>query len=227
MSAHSVPAVHSLLRLSSADALEWESEPPQWVPESLRRAPFVVMRRPLPRLEAFPVGIRGIRGGARSQRAAAWVPVGAVRECITPQMLAARHAWRQHRDFAITPAVAALEEAAMIFDGHGLAGRWGPAGSAGFELASGVPTTTPNSDLDIVLDAAASVAPADAARLQAELSALTARVDVLLETPNGAVALAEYTKTAGAIMLRSPQGPRLVRDPWRAHLEAPPEARQA
>jgi phosphoribosyl-dephospho-CoA transferase len=216
MSAHSVPAVHSLLRLSNANALEWESDPPAWVPTSLRRAPFVVMRRPLPRTESFPIGVRG---DARSQRAAAWVPVGAVQECITPQMLAAQHAWRQRRDFAIMPAVAALEEAAAIFDGEGMAGRWGPAGSVGFELASGVLTTTPSSDLDIVLRAAASMARADAARLQAELSALTVRIDVLLETPNGAVALAEYAKGAGAILLRSPQGPRWARDPWRAHLK--------
>jgi phosphoribosyl-dephospho-CoA transferase len=165
----------------------------------------------------LPVGIRGV---ARSQRAAAWIPVGAVLECITPQMLAARHAWRRRRDFAIMPAVAALEEAAAIFDGHGMAGLWGPGGSVGFELASGVPVTTPSSDLDIVLAAAASMARADAARLQAELSTLKVRIDVLLETPNGAVALAEYAKSAGAILLRSPQGPRWSRDPWRAHLEA-------
>jgi phosphoribosyl-dephospho-CoA transferase len=217
MSAHSLPAVHSLLRLSSASVLEWESGPPDWASEALRCAPFVVMRRPLPRSEALPVGVRG---GARSQRAAAWVSAGAVQECITPQMLAAQHAWRQRRDFAITPAVAALEEVAAIFDGHGMAGRWGPGGSVGFELASGVPSTTPNSDLDIVLGAAASMSRADAARLHAELSAQTVRIDVLLETPNGAVALAEYAKSVGAILLRSPQGPRLARDPWRAHLEA-------
>jgi phosphoribosyl-dephospho-CoA transferase len=217
MSAHSVPTVHSLLRLSSADALEWESEPPKWASESLRRAPFVVMRRPLPRPEAFPVGVRG---AARSQRAAAWVSAGSVQECITPQMLAAQYAWRQRRDFAIMPAVAALEEAAAIFDGHGVAGRWGPGGSVGFELASGVPSTTPASDLDIVLGAPALMTRAAAARLHAELSALTVRIDVLLETPNGAVALAEYATSAGAILLRSPQGPRWAHDPWRARLEA-------
>jgi phosphoribosyl-dephospho-CoA transferase len=210
-----VPAVHSLLRLRSAETLEWESDPPGWASESLRRAPFVVMRRPLPRTAALPVGVRG---AARSQRAAAWVSAGAVQECITPQMLAAQRVWRQRR-VASTPAVAALEEVAAIFDGHGMAGQWGPGGSVGFELASGVPATTRNSDLDIVLGAAASMARTDAARLHAELSALTVRIDVLLETPNGAVALAEYANSAGAILLRSPQGPRLARDPWTAHLE--------
>ena len=217
MAPHSIPAVHSLLRLSSAPALEWESDAPAWAAESLRRAPFVVMRRPLPRIQSLPVGVRGT---TRSQRAAAWVSAGAVQECITPQMLAAQQAWRQRRDFDIMPAVAALEEVAAIFDGHGMAGRWGPGGSVGFELASGVPSTRPDSDLDIVLTAAASMARADAAHLHAELSALSVRIDVLLETPNGAVALAEYANGADPILLRSPQGPRLARDPWRAHLEA-------
>jgi len=216
MTAHSAPAVHSLLRLSGAETLEWESDPPEWAPETLRRAPFVVMRRPPPRSESLPVGVRG---SARSQRAAAWISAGAVQECITPQMLAARRAWRQRRD-SITPSVAALEEVAAIFDGHGLAGRWGPGGSVGFELASGVPSTTPNSDLDIVLGAAASMARAEAARLHADLSALTVRIDVLLETPNGAVALAEYANSVDRMLLRSAQGPRLVRDPWRTHFEA-------
>ena len=218
MTAHSAPAVHSLLRLSGAETLEWESDPPEWAPETLRRAPFVVMRRPPPRSESLPVGVRG---SARSQRAAAWISAGAVQECITPQMLAARHAWRQRRD-SITPAVAALEEVAAIFDGHGLAGRWGPGGSVGFELASGAASTTPTSDLDIVLAAAASMARTDAAHLHAELSALTVRIDVLLETPNGAVALAEYANSVDRMLLRSAQGPRLVRDPWRAHFEACP-----
>ena len=52
-----------------------------------------------------------------------------------------------------------------------------------------------------------------AAALLDRLADLPARVDVLLETPTGAVALAEYA--AGDCLLRTPTGPRLVRDPWR------------
>ena len=219
MSVPNAPAVHSLLRLSSAESLEWESCAPDWAAEALRRAPFVVVRRPLPRAEALPVGVRG---QARSQRAAAWVSIDAVRECITPQMLAAQFARRRHGDFAISPAVAALEQVAAILDGRGMRGRWGPGGSAGFELASGVPSTTPQSDLDIVLSAPVSMAREDAARLHAELSTLAVRIDVLLETPNGAVALAEYARSADVTLLRSAQGPRLVRDPWSAHFQACP-----
>jgi len=211
------PPVHSLLYVADADVLEWESAAPDWVPAVLRRAPYVVRRRALPRSEAVPVGVRG---AARWQRAAAWLSLDAVDECITPQMLASQRAWRQRRDVAVTPAVAVLEQVAMILDGEGMAGRWGPGGSVGFELASGVVSTTPNSDLDIVLYAEGSMARDNAARLQAELSSLPVRIDVLLETPNGAVSLAEYSTGVGAMLLRSALGPRLVSDPWSARLEA-------
>jgi phosphoribosyl-dephospho-CoA transferase len=213
-----LPPVHSLLRVAGADVLEWESEPPDWVPAALRRAPFVVRRRALPRFDVMPVGVRG---SARSQRAAAWLSPGAVQDCITPQMLAAQCAWRQHRDFAITPAVAVLEQVAAILDGRGVAGRWGPGGSVGFELASGVASTTPNSDLDIVVSTEDSMARDDAARLHTELSRLPVRIDVLLETQNGAVALAEYAKSTEATLLRSMRGPRLVLDPWSTHCKDP------
>jgi phosphoribosyl-dephospho-CoA transferase len=218
MPALSPPPVHALLRVANADALEWESmPPPDWATAALRRAPYVVRRRPLPRTEAVPVGIRGC---ARSQRAAAWLALSAVHECITPQMLVTQQPWRQRRDFAVTPAVAVLEQVAAILDGRGMAGSWGPGGSVGFELASGVAATTPTSDLDIVLWAESSMARADAASLQAELSSLPVRIDVLLETPSGAVSLAEYSKNIGAMLLRSARGPRLVPDSWSARLEA-------
>jgi phosphoribosyl-dephospho-CoA transferase len=202
----STPPVHALLRVAGADALEWESAPPDWAPAALRRARYVVRRRPVPRSEAVPVGVRG---GVRSQRAAAWLSLGAVGECITPQMLVTQRAWRQRRDFAITPAVAVLEEVAAILNGR-----------VGFELASGVAATTPNSDLDIVLWAEGSIPRGAAASLQAELSSLPVRIDVLLETPNGAVSLAEYSTSVGAMLLRSAWGPRLVPDPWSVQLEA-------
>jgi phosphoribosyl-dephospho-CoA transferase len=212
-----MPPVHSLLHVADVDALEWESAPPDWVSAALRRAPYVVRRRSLPRYESVPVGVRG---SARWQRAAAWLSLGAIEECITPQMLVSQCAWRQRRDSAVTPAVAVLEQVAMILDGQGMAGRWGPGGSVGFELVSGVVSTTPNSDLDIVLCAEGSMARDTAVRVQAELSSLPVRIDVLLETPNGAVSLAEYSNSVGAMLLRSARGPQLVADPWSAHLEA-------
>jgi len=211
-----MPTVHSLLRVADIGALVWEADAPDWASESLRCAPFVVVRRVPPRSGALPVGVRGHR---RSQRAAAWVAPGAVRECVTPPMLIAHSAWRR-RVFPATPAVAVLGQAAAILDAHGMAGRWGPGGSVAFELVSGVSHTTSASDLDIVLRADEPIGRNAAAHLLTDLSSLPVRIDVLLETPNGAVALAEYASSLGLMMLRATNGPLWVRNPWRAHLDA-------
>jgi phosphoribosyl-dephospho-CoA transferase len=207
------PAVHALLRVTDLDALVFEGSRPDWALAALQLAPWAVVRRPAPRLESWPVGIRG---GSRAQRCAAWLPRHAIQECVTPQVLAAQRAWRQCPGAAASPAVAVLDAVAAILAAHGFAGRWGPGGSVGFELASGVASTTRDSDLDLVLSADEQLARTDANRLHADLSTLPVRIDLLLETPNGAAALAEYAHGAGAVLLRSAQGPRLVRDPWSA-----------
>jgi phosphoribosyl-dephospho-CoA transferase len=207
------PAVHALLRVADLDALAWEAPRPHWASAALQLAPWAVVRRAAPRIEVWPVGVRG---GQRQQRCAAWLSHRAIQERITPQMLAAKRVWRQRSSAAATPAVAALDEAAAILVAHGFAGRWGPGGSVGFELASGVPSTTSGSDLDLVVSADEPLARTDAIRLHADLSKLPVRIDLLLETPYGAVALAEYAKAAGATLMRSAEGPRLVRDPWSA-----------
>jgi phosphoribosyl-dephospho-CoA transferase len=205
-------AVHALLRVTGLDALVCETEPPSWVTVSLLRAPWAVVRRAAPLPALWPVGVRG---DLRRQRYAAWLPHGAVQECITPQMLAANRAWRQYSAGTATPAVAVLDNVATLLDASGFAGCWGPAGSVGFELASGVPSTTSASDLDLVLTVDEPLTRIDAARLQDDLSKLPVSIDLLLETPHGAAALAEYARGGSATLLRSAQGPRLVRDPWR------------
>jgi phosphoribosyl-dephospho-CoA transferase len=131
-------------------------------------------------------------------------------------MLAAQRAWRQRRRVPATPAIAVLDEVAAVLAAHGFAGRWGPGGSVGFELASGVPSTRAGSDLDLVLSVDEPMARTAAIRLYDDLARLPVRIDLLLETPHGAAALAEYANGEGAILLRSAHGPRLVQDPWSA-----------
>jgi phosphoribosyl-dephospho-CoA transferase len=205
--------VHALLRLGNPDALRWEGSPPQWAAACLQRAPWVVVRRAAHRLSGIPVGVRG---ALRRQRAAAWLSGGAVQECITPQQLVARRAWRRHPDRYTTPAIQVLDDVAAILAALGSGERWGPGGSVGFELASGVRCTTSGSDLDLVLQADQPMARASAASLHAELTKLPVRIDLLLETPHGGVALAEYISSTGVTLLRCSGGPRLVRDPWTA-----------
>jgi phosphoribosyl-dephospho-CoA transferase len=206
------PAVHSLLRVTDLDALLWDARRPGWAAAALQLAPWTVVRRAPPRLGLWPVGVRGSQ---RAQRSAAWLPRCAIQECITPQMLAAQRTWQRTR-IPATPAIAVLDEVAVVLAAHGFAGRWGPGGSVGFELASGVPSTTAGSDLDLVLSVDEPMARSAATRLHADLTKLPVRIDLLLETPHGAAALAEYASGEGASLLRSVHGPRLVQDPWSA-----------
>ena len=135
----------------------------------------------------------------------------------SPQLLAASRAWhRPYQGERRNPALTVLDEVAAIFTAHGHDGRWGPVGSVGFELATAVPSTTPSSDLDLVLQADEALTRSDAVRLHTELSRLPVRMDVLVETPLGAVALADYAAAPAATLLRTAHGPRLVCDPWTA-----------
>ena len=61
---------HDMLRLTSGPELRHEGSVPAWVPESLARVPWVVVRRARPQAGLIPVGVRG---RARGERFAAWL----------------------------------------------------------------------------------------------------------------------------------------------------------
>lgn len=205
---------HDLLELASPGALEAGDGRPAWVDGSLARAPFVVVRRARPRGALVPVGVRG---ASRGERFAAWLPADRALRRLRPEDLAAARAWR----LGGPPQLAALSLVEALLEPRAL--RWGPVGSAGFELASGVACLAPSSDLDVVVRAPEPLSREDARRLHAALALLPVRVDVQLETPAGAVALAEYAAGGPRVVLRTPDGPRWARTPWEASgAEAPP-----
>ncbi|WP_114395922.1 malonate decarboxylase holo-ACP synthase [Oleisolibacter albus] len=204
---------HDLLRLAAIDALigtgPMPATMPGWVRPALAAAPWVVVRR-----APAPDGhiAVGVRGTARDERWAAWLPTRAVCEQCPPEAVADRYDRLPAPRRAALPALAAVPRLAALLIRLGL--RGGPTGSVGFELASGRPTATPGSDLDAVVRADTPLDRAVAAVLAAGIGALPVRCDLLLETPNGAVALAEYARGPGPVALRGPRGPRLVADPW-------------
>ncbi|HVP33293.1 MAG TPA: malonate decarboxylase holo-ACP synthase [Steroidobacteraceae bacterium] len=200
---------HALLRLADARALEAEGGLPAWAAAALRRAPWVVVRRARRAGGLIPVGVRG---ASRGERLAAWLHPHAVLEYLTPCELAARAGWRGSARCAHVPALAALETVAGLMRSQEL--LWGPCGSVGFELASGSTTATEDSDLDLMVAVEAPLPRAAAAALQARLARLPVRAEVLLEGPQGAVALAEYASGRAPLLLRTVDGPRLVEDPW-------------
>jgi phosphoribosyl-dephospho-CoA transferase len=203
---------HDLLEIASPDAILSDAPWPTWVRSSLERAPFVVVRRSRHRGAHVPVGVRG---AARGERFAAWLPGASVVRRVRPEDLAARRGWRT-RDARPFSALGAVEE---IMAAHQL--RWGPAGSVGFELATGVRCVTEDSDLDLLARAPAALSRDSARELHAALSALPVRVDVQLETPGGGMALAEYAAGALRVVLRTLDGPRWGTTPWNPARDSP------
>ena len=108
-----------------------------------------------------------------------------------------------------------------VFTSLGVA--WGPTGSVGFELATGVAAATTASDLDVIVRTPEPWPLENAREIADDLARLPARVDAQLDVPAGAVALDEYAR-GGPVLLRAPDGRGLTRDPW---LEAPIEPQSA
>jgi len=73
---------------------------------------------------------------------------------------------------------------------------------------------TATSDIDVVARAPVALSRTLAADLHDALRRLPVRVDVQIETPSGAIALAEYAANLARVALRTQFGPRLVENPW-------------
>lgn len=200
---------HDLLEFVPSDAIAADDEIPGWARERLARAPFVVVRRARSREGMLPVGVRG---SMRHERFAGWLSPSAVRTRTRPERLVRRAAWRSTPRASSVAHFAALERIAAIMSALDLA--WGPGGSVGYELVSGIASVTPASDIDVIVRAPNALSRCTARLLIAELHALPIRTDVQIETPRGAVALAEYAGDAKRVALRTLDGPRLVTDPW-------------
>jgi phosphoribosyl-dephospho-CoA transferase len=90
--------------------------------------------------------------------------------------------------------------------------NWGPVGSIGYQLATGLSVTTDESDVDVLIRC-------DVPPDQLMLSAVrhigrksVARLDVILEGPSGAVALEELH--SGDVLLKTSRGPRIRAFTW-------------
>lgn len=200
-------APHTLLRIAGPQALVVPAPPPPWVSASIQRAPWVVIRRAEARPGLIPVGVRGEQ---RAERLAAWLDADMIREAVTPRDLARRRTWSRSQRCSIIPALDALDAVDAVMIRHGLADNWGPTGSVGFELASGCATATATSDLDLAVWALRAPDIEVARSLLGALASLAVRSDTLLETPHGALALAEYARGGPQVLLRTAAGPRLV-----------------
>jgi phosphoribosyl-dephospho-CoA transferase len=194
------PRPHDLLRLSGRRV---PPDAPEWASRALAVTPWVVVRRAAAPMDRIAVGVRGT---SRSERYAAAVDPDDVCEVVEPENLAhiLPHADRE------LPAMCTLDAVRPVLDDTGL--PWGPTGSVGFELATGIPTATTESDLDLIVRAprGSSGALTLLAALHREFRALAVRVDCQVETTSGAIALAELVGGQSDVMVRTAAGVRLV-----------------
>ncbi|MEX1031061.1 MAG: malonate decarboxylase holo-ACP synthase [Paenibacillaceae bacterium] len=196
---------HDILKISDSELLVGKLPMPGWVSESLNDTPYVVVRREFMSNEMIPVGVRGTN---RNERFAAFLPLHAIVEQITPESLVAKAIWTAHARFQQLEALQALALIKPI--SKGLNVQWGPTGSVGFELASGHHSVHDCSDLDLIMRVEQLPSLEVAKRILQMLDQVPVRTDVQIETPIGAVALAEYAQGNRMVLLRTQAGPRLV-----------------
>jgi phosphoribosyl-dephospho-CoA transferase len=211
---------HDLIRLREPIALVVNAWVPPWVEPALRRTPWVVVRRGHVCNGMIPVGVRGV---TRSQRFAAFVASAEIADRLSPEDLTVSgYVLSQRKDAG--PALAAMDRVAALLMRRG--GYWGPGGSVGFEIATGVATATAASDLDLILRQGRRLEWNEVTALLVAVTAAAApaRVDVLLETPSGGVSLADLAATPAQLLVRTPCGPRLLVDPWKIDATASLEA---
>ena len=195
----SSPRPHDLLRIASVAQLCREG--PAWLAPALGQAPWVVVRRARCAPGYVPVGIRG---PDRSQRHATLLDAGMISEVQSPQDLVERVDRLPN-----LPVTNALRQAAALLTPTDLA--WGPGGSVGFTLATGVSVVTATSDLDLILTVDDVPPLAMLADLREAFRGLPARVDCQLDLPIGGVALDELLGPADRVLVRTADGPSLIR----------------
>jgi phosphoribosyl-dephospho-CoA transferase len=204
---------HYLVKIDTAAISFANSSFSESVPASVRReleeTNFVVVRRGVVTENWVPIGIRGPQ---RFQRWAAWYPRYAIQEIVKPMDLLTQVDPLNDRD--VSPARRAFQSLRNAW--QSLSYPWGPAGSLGFEVATGKQTTTMHSDLDVVIYADEPLSRRNAQRLLAAADDLEVTVDIRVETPTCGFSLTEYaTSPTKTILLRTVDGPVLDDDPWK------------
>jgi phosphoribosyl-dephospho-CoA transferase len=201
------PRVHDLLLLNSGRVVPAAEEEPQWARAALEHCSWVVVRREHADEESIAVGVRGVR---REQRWAGLADLTDVCQAIGPGLLRCCTA---HPMRLTLPAIEALRYVESKLAGWST--EWGPVGSTGYELATGLYVTSEDSDLDLVIYAPEPMERGMAQDLFNVLKLAPANVDVRIETPHGGFSLEEYVRErTGCILLRTASGRVLVQDPW-------------
>jgi len=202
MTTHVKP--HDLLKIKTSDFQENTDLPP-WADASLKQAPYVVVRRCIHPQGLIGVGIRGVQ---RGERFALFLPESAVLNVIKPFYLKEEKNWKNHNKTDNFLPINSLKLITPVLNSIGL--DWGPTGSSGFQLATGIISLNTNSDLDILIKVDEPLHQKFATELLTSLEHISpSRIDIQLDTPSGGVALKEYI-TSDTVMVKTENGPLLL-----------------
>lgn len=199
---------HDLIKIKDYKNLNIDFSNYAWALEALKKSPFVVVRRAPILDKLIPIGIRG---SLRSQRLAAFLPFSDIDNILSPTYIVEKKLWLENSHIKNTNIYSSIEAIYKIFKEYNL--KWGICGSAGFELITKIPTVTENSDLDIMIKIEAaddSFSAASAKEIYQKLFDVKVKTDVQIETPKGAIALAEYASEINPILIRTINGPMLI-----------------
>jgi len=184
------PFVHDLALLSLSDTKVDAAclVEPDGIKNALEKCPWVVVRRSLAPYETISIGVRG---SERRQRWGGFARYSQIVRLATPQELRSDLSAKNRLNLPAMRTLQFLESELSSFPLE-----WGPGGSVGYELASGAQVVHPKSDLDLVIRA-----PERFARKFA--------------TPWCGFSLEEYARAeTPSLLVRTPTGPRLSKDPW-------------
>jgi phosphoribosyl-dephospho-CoA transferase len=198
---------HDLILLRSETAVTYTEGGPACPYLNPNQRPWVVVRRGRFSDGLIPVGVRGSQ---RQERCAGFTRLSEVLETRRPDQLRLLLAEDSRRALQAFRSLSYLESRLV-----GLDMSWGPGGSVGYELASGIPAVRGDSDLDFILFAPIKLEITEAQDLWRMISSAPGKVDALVETPFCGFSLREFATTSPRkILLRTSDGRILGSDPW-------------
>jgi phosphoribosyl-dephospho-CoA transferase len=198
--------VHDLILLGESAAIANEGGPAcRYL--NLNQRLWAVVRRCRISDGLVPVGVRGSQ---RHERCAGFTVLSEVLETRRPDQLRLLLAEDARRALQAFRTLSYLESHLI-----GLDMSWGPGGSVGYELASGIPAVRAESDLDFILFAPRKLKFTEARDLWRIVNSAPGKIDALVETPLCGFSLKEFVTTSHRkILLRTSDGHILGSNPW-------------
>jgi phosphoribosyl-dephospho-CoA transferase len=201
------PHVHDLILLRTQSAVISTQADPACPNLNPNQRPWVVVRRGRISDGLIPVGVRGAQ---RHERCAGFTALSEVMEIRRPDQLRLMPTDESRRGLRAFQTLSYLESHLT-----GLHIIWGPGGSVGYELASGISAVRADSDLDVILFAPRKLDMTEAQDLWRMISSAPGKVDALVETPYCGFSLKEFVATSHRkILLRTNDGRILGSNPW-------------